>query len=885
MKKHLRLKPFPTLEKAKDAVNSFMTHLPNLYYLEENLKHSLRQYQRSALFYLDWSQRQKDVDERYNQLMFNMATGSGKTDVMAAIILYYYKEFDYTNFLFVSNTTAVVDKTKDNFLNTNSSKYLFSAPINIDGERVDLKSVESFPINQETNTVYLKLTTVQSLSNELNDPQENSLTFNDLKKHKIIILADEAHHFNADTKKKKREENSWEYLLDRVRNANRLNRQLEFTATIDVDKEDVYEKYKDKIIYKYDLSQFMEEGYSKNVFRLQANNDNMQKLLNAVLLSQYRKRIAQKLHIPNFKPILLVKSNRIKTSKAVKDDFLEMMDNLSTESLKDFLMTNQKINAHSRALSMTYDYWLSQDLVKAVTELKREFNINTTINVNEGGTKGILADNIDFKNLNTLEDINNPFRIIFAVAKLTEGWDVLNLFDIVRVSEEKESNSPKQTNSEAQLIGRGARYYPFEYEGKSSYTRRFDGASSSKEKKLLETLYYHTINNSKYIDNLNKSFDKMDLIVSQDNNYQTFSAKVKTSFKKTSFYKYGNLFYNKTEAVPDSEYKDIGDYGIDNFTMIIDYNTSTTENALRDEGPYVQEVNTRYDNVADFSDVNDYRLIKKAIARNKFYRFDNMKKYLPMLESISDFIKSPNWLGKLKVRAQVPDQYNSQLTTLEKLSVLDIALRRIKENIVINYRKERGTKEFIPIAVRDVIKDYDKVVPQPSNKKVVNELIKPKKMTDSDWFPYDYAITDQLEASLINLIGSLVDEFKKKYNNVYLIRNEETIANWKLHEFESVDTKHYEGYMPDFILVLDNGKVMYQVYIEPKGEQLLEKDEWKERLLESIRPEKIDIIGENNDIRLYGVRFYTHGDNRGAEKELYDLDILDKNKSPIVKLN
>ncbi len=879
MKKHLRLKPFPTLEKAKDAVNSFMTHLPNLYYLEENLKHSLRQYQRSALFYLDWSQRQKDVDERYNQLMFNMATGSGKTDVMAAIILYYYKEFDYTNFLFVSNTTAVVDKTKDNFLNTNSSKYLFSAPINIDGERVDLKSVESFPINQETNTVYLKLTTVQSLSNELNDPQENSLTFNDLKKHKIIILADEAHHFNADTKKKKREENSWEYLLDRVRNANRLNRQLEFTATIDVDKEDVYEKYKDKIIYKYDLSQFMEEGYSKNVFRLQANNDNMQKLLNAVLLSQYRKRIAQKLHIPNFKPILLVKSNRIKTSKAVKDDFLEMMDNLSTESLKDFLMTNQKINAHSRALSMTYDYWLSQDLVKAVTELKREFNINTTINVNEGGTKGILADNIDFKNLNTLEDINNPFRIIFAVAKLTEGWDVLNLFDIVRVSEEKESNSPKQTNSEAQLIGRGARYYPFEYEGKSSYTRRFDGASSSKEKKLLETLYYHTINNSKYIDNLNKSFDKMDLIVSQDNNYQTFSAKVKTSFKKTSFYKYGNLFYNKTEAVPDSEYKDIGDYGIDNFTMIIDYNTSTTENALRDEGPYVQEVNTRYDNVADFSDVNDYRLIKKAIARNKFYRFDNMKKYLPMLESISDFIKSPNWLGKLKVRAQVPDQYNSQLTTLEKLSVLDIALRRIKENIVINYRKERGTKEFIPIAVRDVIKDYDKVVPQPSNKKVVNELIKPKKMTDSDWFPYDYAITDQLEASLINLIGSLVDEFKKKYNNVYLIRNEETIANWKLHEFESVDTKHYEGYMPDFILVLDNGKVMYQVYIEPKGEQLLEKDEWKERLLESIRPEKIDIIGENNDIRLYGVRFYTHGDNRGVEKELYDLDILDKNKS------
>ena len=592
---------------------------------------------------------------------------------------------------------------------------------------VNIKSVESFPINQEPNTIYLKLSTVQSLSNELYDPQENALTFDDLEKHKIVILADEAHHFNAQTKKNQREETSWENLLDQIRRSNKLNRQLEFTATIDVDKEDVYEKYKDKIIYKYDLSKFMEEGYSKNVFRLQANNDNMQKLLNAVLLSQYRKRIAQKLEIPNFKPILLVKSNRIKTSQTVKDDFLSMIENLSTESLNEFLLTNQKLNLSSMALSLTYKYWLSQDLVKAVSEIKQDFNINTTINVNEGGTKGLLSDNVDFRNLNSLEDIDNPFRIIFAVAKLTEGWDVLNLYDIVRVSEEKESSTLKQTNSEAQLIGRGARYYPFVYKGDKSYTRRFDTGSSN-EKRLLETLYYHTINDSKYIDNLNKSFDKMDLIVNQDADYQTFSAKVKSKFKQTSFYKNGSLFYNKTEEVPDSEYKNIGDYGIDNFTMVIDYNLSTTENRLRDDIFQINDSNTRYDNVVEFYNNDDYRLIKKAIARNKFYRFDNMKRYLPMLSSINEFIKSQKWLGNLKVMARVPDQYNVALSLIEKLSVLDIALRRIQTNIVKNYRKERGTNEFISIAVRDAVKDYSKIVPQPSNKKVVNELIQPKKM-------------------------------------------------------------------------------------------------------------------------------------------------------------
>lgn len=65
--------------------------------------------------------------------------------------------------------------------------------------------------------------------------------------------------------------------------------------------------------------------------------------------------------------------------------------------------------------------------------------------------------------LNTLEDENNPIRAVFAVQKLNEGWDVLNLFDIVRLYEGRDGRHGKPgrtTISEAQLIGRGARYYP-----------------------------------------------------------------------------------------------------------------------------------------------------------------------------------------------------------------------------------------------------------------------------------------------------------------------------------------------------------------------------------------------------------------------------------------
>lgn len=78
--------------------------------------------------------------------------------------------------------------------------------------------------------------------------------------------------------------------------------------------------------------------------------------------------------------------------------------------------------------------------------------------------------------------------------------------------------------------------------------------------------------------------------------------------------------------MPDSDYKTIGDYGIKKSTLDIDYNLSTTESNLHDKFySGVSESNIRYDLVADFSNFKDYRLIKRAMSRNKFYRFSVMK--------------------------------------------------------------------------------------------------------------------------------------------------------------------------------------------------------------------------------------------------------------------
>lgn len=833
-------------------------------YVFENLKHQLRPYQKQALFNLNWTQRDAD-NNKYNHLMFNMATGSGKTDLMAAIVLYMYGEYGYRNFLFVSNTNAVVEKTKENFLNETGGKYLFSQPINIDGKRISIKDVNRFSNQMSNDTIQMKLTTVQSLSNELLSIRENGLTFDDLEKQKIVILADEAHHFNASTKKDKLTQHTWEALLNKIRQANSANRQFEFTATIDVDKEEVYQKYRDKIIYKYELDKFMGEGYSKSVYRLQANNSDKEKMLNAVLLSQYRKRLAKKHNIADFKPVILFKSNLVKVSKQAQAEFLQLIEGLTASDLTQFIADQLKIT-HSEALRHTYEYWKNVDMTEAVSEIKRDFERKTSVNVNDTASEGILGDKADFKKLNTLEDPNNPIRTIFAVAKLTEGWDVLNLFDIVRIGEQ--STTLMQTNSEAQLIGRGARYYPFEYEGERSYTRRFN--SKENDMYLLESLYYHTINDSKYINNLHKSFDKMNLVSENDDdsNYQILSAKVKEGFQRTKVYKRGKLYQNKQEDVPAEDYSNIGAYGVDGKTMMVNVNSSTMEAGV--SAAYDNETADVQKTVCDFYKASDRRLIKKAMARDRFYRYDVLSTYVPKLKSIEEFITSNDWLGRLKVVALVSDD-SIELSMEERCQIVQKALTKIKEKIKQNYQKKRGTKEFYPVPISSIVHDYSKRV-YTGERSQVSESIFSVDMSKKSWFVYDRAIVDHLEHEFISMIGRFVDdnELTKKYDDVYLIRNEETIDGLKIFEFQPGEdgVRHYQGFMPDFILYLADRdqQLAYQIFAEPKGDQLLNKDGWKQTLLESL--DNIEVITENEKIKLLGLKFYLRGDQNHIEEEL-----------------
>lgn len=821
-------------------------------YIKHNLKHQLRDYQKQSLYNLNYTQKDANVASRFNQLLFHMATGSGKTDVMAADMLYFYHEFGYQNFLFVVNTNAVIAKTRENILNVQSPKYLFSQPLNIDGMPIELREVTRFPTNSEPGVIYLRLTTIQTLANELNTPRENGLTYGDLEKQKLIILADEAHHFSAGTKSKADQKNkAWEYVLDRIRQANKANRQLEFTATIDLNNEFIYEKYRDKVIFQYDLKEFQNAGYSKKIARLQANADDNEKMLNAVLLSQYRKHMAIQAGVRDFKPVILFKSNKIDVSKAARDQFLTLLDQLTTEDLAQFI-AKQRQTTQSSTLRQAYTYYQTIDMGRLVRELQRDFQPMNTINVNDTSSNGILGDLNDLRNLNTLEEPSNPFRAIFAVAKLSEGWDVLNLYDIVRIGEQPITST--QTNSEAQLIGRGARYNPFVYEEATSFTRRFD--HSTPELQILESLHYHTINDKKYIDNLTKSFEAMQLQVEDDKDFDILTTTVKASFKRSDVYQYGKLYYNDVEDIPESEYNGLAKYGVPVAELpTVNIETATLEATAFDTQNVAGMNETRLVKI-------DEALVKKSMARNPFFRFNTMKKYMPTLNSISEFMYEAQWLGQIKeIQATVSTGSDAVLSRETQLLVVEKYLAYIQRMLIMNYKRQRGTNKFIGLPIKDAVQDYQKRVPVNYSDAGVHELIQTYDYKKAPWFVYNEAIVDKLERSLIELIQGYVEELQNKYKDVYLIRSDERNTKLKLHEFAG-DVSHYAGFLPDFVLYLANESYIYQVYIEPKGTQLLDQDQWKEDLLTSISPESVDVIGENDQVKLYGVKLYVSGDTR-----------------------
>lgn len=180
----------PFLYEKMDSLREFgnVSEMPK--YISENLNPAfeLRSYQTAAFEnYITWFESKQRPYPIQN--LFHMATGSGKTLIMAGLMIYLYKK-GYRNFLFFVNLSNIVQKTKDNFLNAKSNKYLFANEIVIDGEYVPVKEVSNFQYSDD-NAINIRFTTTQSLHADMWLPKENAVTIDDFKMQKVVLISDE----------------------------------------------------------------------------------------------------------------------------------------------------------------------------------------------------------------------------------------------------------------------------------------------------------------------------------------------------------------------------------------------------------------------------------------------------------------------------------------------------------------------------------------------------------------------------------------------------------------------------------------------------------------------------------------------------------------------
>lgn len=839
---------FEKIDTLKEV--GYYSELPQ--YIKENLNpdFELRPYQEAAFCnYITYFENPK-IRQKPTQTLFHMATGSGKTLIMAGLMLYLYKQ-GYRNFLFFVNLSNIVRKTKENFLTQTSSKYLFAENLILDGDRIKVKEVSNFQ-NTDENAINICFTTMQGLHSDMWAVKENSLSIDDFYGKKIVLISDEAHHLSASTKKQNDDENvkSWEYTVERIFNSSPENVLLEFTATCDIKNPDILRKYENKIIFDYPLSKFRDDLYSKEIKTLRTDSPVFDRSLQAVLLSQYRLKVFQDNRL-NIKPVILLKSHRIKDNANNMAAFISGISALTGTKIQEVFDT---IRGQAPIMQEAYEYFVKNGISfdQLAQEIKEDFSAIHCISANED--KEIEKNQLI---LNSLEDIDNPYRAVFAVDKLNEGWDVLNLFDIVRLYETRDGKNGKPgagTISEAQLIGRGARYCPFRIDDEQpKYQRKYDDDVDN-QLRICETLYYHCWNEPRYISELHTALREIGLDLE---GIVTKRYSLKDSFKADELYQTGYVFTNERILKSRADVHELLPSVRDKIYDVAISVGRGGEDVVLEEISSDKSVET-YSITMTFKEIADvnYSTVNRALRQFDVFKFNTLKSYFPNIKSTYEFVTDENYLGNIKMKVTSKYKalpmnvvYRACVNVLSKIALKISAIEEVYE----------GTTEFKAHYLHEYIRDKSINVKPISGSIGVSQNdasvgTNRLDLSSEDWFVFNDNFGTSEEKAFVRYFKDYVDTLRSKYDKVYLLRNERQIH---LYSFDGG-----ERFEPDYILYLCKNRAdsveQLIVFVEPKGTHLIDSDKWKEDFLLELKEKAIPTVTfvDDNKYKIWGFHFF-----------------------------
>jgi type III restriction enzyme len=286
---------------------------------------------------------------------FEMATGSGKTLLMGAIITDLWNR-GYRDFLILTPNTILFDKTVDNFT-PRDVKSVFGDGWNLTYNMVTGSTYKDKTCNfEEGRDISFYVFNMQkfydkgaSKSNKVSvdtmkgvpyvrRPIEESLWKDETGTHtisfieylqskKLVIISDEAHHYQQKT-------------TAEAINELYPSMVLEFTAT-SVEKGGS-ENYGQDNIYKYPMQRYISEGYGKRIFAIgcgsasekyvnSVTESDKQKLVWGMLIHMLKREALQAVNAPLKKSMLLTKARNIDHANNIEEYLKGWPDSVGSE--------------------------------------------------------------------------------------------------------------------------------------------------------------------------------------------------------------------------------------------------------------------------------------------------------------------------------------------------------------------------------------------------------------------------------------------------------------------------------------------------------------------------------------------------------------------------
>lgn len=477
--------------------------------LEQNLAFDFRYYQNQALAILDmfWNAPEdyyplkrdaiEEVDgHKIPFYCFEMATGSGKTLLMAANVLYLFNKGIKDLFIIVKGKT-IYDKTVREF-DINNKKSIFNKAMDykynlITGENYQNRS-SNYDENADFNLFVFNIEKFFEKSGQTGgktmkvtkpweesvwrDAQGYTISLVDfLKQKKIAIITDEAHHYQNKTSN-----DIIKLFYPEV--------VLEYTATAQVT--DVKKKIQ-KRVYVYPVKQYIKDGYGKKIraygfdpihgaieVQDQVNDTDKERLILGILTHLVKKKALDN----RLKPVLLLKCRGIPHAnelfKYISDEMA--LDDDFVRSAYERIIQDDEYNL----ITLIKDHVSIQELLDFVEDISEKTFVIHSENRN---TKEILDK---FDNIET-----NSQEIVVQVDVATEGWNIDNIYTILILT----NNQGNVKTYVKQLIGRGLRLY--------KGVRTLDDSTNllENEEEILHVVCAKGNNFGKFVEAIEKELD------------------------------------------------------------------------------------------------------------------------------------------------------------------------------------------------------------------------------------------------------------------------------------------------------------------------------------------------------------------------------------------